>query len=61
MSRAISSGPTDDGKDIALQGRSGIDNLARALYLDNPDTEGWDMLATFAADATADPRRSARA
>ena len=46
---------TDDGKDIALQGRAGIDNLARALYLDNPDTEGWDMLAAFAADATADP------
>ena len=46
---------TDDGKDIAQKGRSGIDNLARALYLDNPDTEGWDMLAAFAADATADP------
>ena len=46
---------TDDGKDIAQKGRSGIDNLARALYLDNPNTEGWDMLAAFAADATADP------
>ena len=46
---------TDDGKDIALKGRSGIDNLARALYLDNPDTEGWDILAAFAGDATADP------
>jgi hypothetical protein len=46
---------TDDGKDIAQKGRSGGDNLARALYLDNPDTEGWDMLAAFAADATADP------
>jgi hypothetical protein len=45
---------TDDGKDIALKGRSGIDNLARALYLDNPNTEGWDILATFAADATGD-------
>jgi hypothetical protein len=45
---------TDDGKDIALKGRSGIDNLARALYLDNPDTEGWDILAVFAADATGD-------
>jgi hypothetical protein len=46
---------TDDGKDIAQKGRSGIDNLARALYLDNPNTEGWEMLAAFAADATADP------
>jgi hypothetical protein len=46
---------TDDGKDIALQGRSGIDNLARALYLDNPNTEGWDMLVAFAADGTGDP------
>ena len=45
---------TDDGKDIAQQERSGIDNLARALYLDNPDSEGWDILATFAADATGD-------
>ncbi|MPZ41027.1 MAG: hypothetical protein GEU95_23880 [Rhizobiales bacterium] len=46
---------TDDGKDIAEKKRSGIDNLARALYLDNPETEGWDFLAAFAADATADP------
>lgn len=46
---------TDDGKDIALKGRSGIDNLARALYLDNPNTEGWEILAAFAQDATADP------
>ena len=46
---------TDDGKDIALQGRPGIDNLVRALYLDNPETEGWDILAAFAADATGDP------
>jgi hypothetical protein len=45
----------DDGKDIALKGRPGIDNLARALYLDNPNTEGWDILAAFARDATADP------
>ncbi len=46
---------TDDGKDIALKGRPGIDNFARALYLDNPDTEGWEILAAFAAEATADP------
>jgi hypothetical protein len=46
---------TDDGKDIALPKRPGIDNLVRALYLDNPETEGWDILAAFAGDATADP------
>lgn len=45
----------DEGKDVALKGRPGIDNLARALYLDNPNTEGWDILAAFAQDATADP------
>jgi len=46
---------TDEGKEIAEKARSGVDNLARALYLDNPDTEGWEMLAAFAAEATADP------
>lgn len=45
----------DDGKEFTQKGRPGIDNLSRALYLDNPDTEGWDMLAAFAAEATADP------
>jgi hypothetical protein len=45
---------TDD-KELAQKGRPGIDNLARALYLDNPDTEGWDILAAFAAEASADP------
>ena len=45
----------EDGKEIAEKARSGVDNLARAFYLDNPDTEGWEMLATFAAEATADP------
>ncbi len=46
---------TDEGKDIAEKKRSGIDNLVRALYLDNPETEGWDILAAFAADGTGDP------
>ena len=46
---------TDEGKDITLKGRPGIENLARALYLDNPETEGWDILAAFAAEPTADP------
>lgn len=46
---------TDDGKDITDKARSASDNLARSLYLDNPDTEGWDILAAFATEATADP------
>jgi hypothetical protein len=46
---------TDEGKDINDKARSGVDNLVRALYLDNPETEGWDILAAFAAEATADP------
>ena len=46
---------TDDGKDIAEKKLSGIDNVALALYLDNPETEGWDILASFASDATGDP------
>jgi len=35
--------------------KSGVDNLAAALGLDNPDGSGWDMLATFADDPTASP------
>ena len=46
---------TDDGKELAQKGRSGIDNLARAFYLDNPDTEGWEILFAFANDPSADP------
>jgi hypothetical protein len=46
---------SDDGKEFTLKGRPGIDNLARALYLDNPDTEGWDILAAFATEVAADP------
>lgn len=46
---------TDEGKDIADKKRSGGDNVVQALYLDNPESEGWDILAAFAADATGDP------
>src|SRR5262245_38633580 len=46
---------TDEGKDATLKKRSGIENFSRALYLDNPESEGWDILATFAAEPTADP------
>jgi hypothetical protein len=33
--------------------KSGVDNLAAALGLDNADGSGWDMLATFAGDPSA--------
>lgn len=46
---------TDDGKEVADKARSGADNIARALYLDNPNTEGWDVLTAFASEVTADP------
>jgi hypothetical protein len=45
----------DDGKEFTQKERSGIDNLVRALYLDNADTEGWEILAGFAQEASADP------
>lgn len=35
--------------------RSGIDNLAAALGLNNKDGAGWDMLASFADDPTGAP------
>lgn len=46
---------TDQGKDITDKKRSGFENLVRALYLDNPDSEGWDLLAAFASEGSADP------
>jgi hypothetical protein len=33
--------------------KSGVDNLAAALGLNNADGSGWDMLATIAGDPTA--------
>ncbi len=40
-------------KDIADKGKSGIDNLARAIGLDAKDGSGWDSLTAFASDPTA--------
>jgi hypothetical protein len=42
-------------KDVTDTARSGIDNLSRALDLDSPDSDGWDILAAFASDPTGDP------
>jgi hypothetical protein len=41
--------------DRADKRRSGADNLASALGLNNKDGAGWDMLASFADDPTGSP------
>ena len=39
-------------KDLADSSKSGIDNLAKAIGLDNPDGSGWDIIANAASDPT---------
>jgi hypothetical protein len=41
--------------DKADKRKPGIDNLSKAIGLDNKDAEGWDILAAYAADPTAMP------
>ncbi|MGA8998184.1 MAG: hypothetical protein WB463_09920 [Pseudolabrys sp.] len=41
--------------DRADKRKSGVDNLAAALGLNNKDGAGWDMLASFADDPTGSP------
>jgi hypothetical protein len=41
--------------DRADRRKSGVDNLAAALGLNNKDGPGWDMLASFADDPTGSP------
>lgn len=41
--------------DRADKRKSGVDNLAAALGLNNKDGPGWDMLASFADDPTGSP------
>lgn len=41
--------------DRADKNKSGVDNLAAALGLNNKDGAGWDMLASFADDPTSSP------
>lgn len=41
--------------DGADKKKSGIDNLYTALALANKEAAGWDMIATFADDATVSP------
>jgi hypothetical protein len=40
-------------KDLANKSKPGIDNLAKAIDLDDKDGSGWDALASFASDPTA--------
>jgi hypothetical protein len=40
-------------KDLANKSKSGIDNLAKAIDLDDKDGSGWDAVASFASDPTA--------
>ena len=42
-------------RDTADKRKSGIDNLAAALNLNNKDSAGWDILAGYADDAGAAP------
>lgn len=39
-------------KDLADSGKSGIDNLAKAIGLDNPDGSGWEVISNAAAEPT---------
>jgi hypothetical protein len=42
-------------RDIADKRKSGIDNLATALGLNNKNSAGWDILFSFTDDPTASP------
>jgi hypothetical protein len=46
--------------DIADKGKSAIDNMAKALSLDDTDEPGWDALAAYAVETTvmADDQRT---
>jgi hypothetical protein len=48
-----------EDKDIADKSRPPIDTLTRALGLDSPDGTGWEIIGSFASDATGgfDPDR----
>jgi hypothetical protein len=39
-------------KDLADKSKPGIDNLAKAIGLDNPDGSGWDIITNAADDST---------
>jgi hypothetical protein len=39
--------------DLAEKGKSGLDNLAKAIGLDAPDGSGWELLNEYASEPTA--------
>jgi hypothetical protein len=43
-----------EDKDAADKRKSGIENLAKAIGLDGRDAPGWELLASYATDPTAD-------
>jgi hypothetical protein len=43
-----------EDKDAADKKKSGIENLAKAIGLDGRDAPGWELLAGYASDPTAD-------
>jgi hypothetical protein len=44
-----------EGKDIAEKGKPPVDNLSKAIGLEGQDPPGWDLLAGFAGEPTAEP------
>lgn len=44
-------------RDLADKNKSGIDNLAKAIGLDNKEGTGWDAVAGYATDPTGVPMR----
>jgi len=44
-----------EDKDIADKSKPAIDNLAKAIGLDGRDPPGWETLAGYAGETTADP------
>jgi hypothetical protein len=44
-----------EGKDVAEKNKSAIDNLSKAIGLDGQDPPGWDLLAGYASEPTAEP------
>jgi len=43
-----------DDKDAADKSKPGIENLAKAIGLEGKDAPGWELLASYADDPTAD-------
>ena len=44
-----------EDQDAADKSKSGVENLSKAIGLEGGDASGWELLATFANEPTADP------